>query len=299
MAGLTDGETLTNVGGGDQTQGADQGGGAVRQDVTVQVGRDDDVVGLGLPEQLVHHAVDDLLLDLELAGELGGGEGLARRRAEQAVGLGQDVALVRDGDEGRLVDAGGAGGADLVAAQGNVAGHGGDAERGLLGDALDGLGDLAGAVGGVEGALVLDVQVFGVLAHNDHVNGLGRRHDRLDRADVGVEVELLAQGDDGARVALDGGRGRGDGAEEGAVALLLEDLDRLVGQGRARLLERLEAGVQVHKVEAQAQRRGEGLEQAPAGRDHLLADAITGDEACFAPKRKWFQRQSKIWRQIK
>lgn len=284
VAGLADGEALADVGAGDEAEGADEGGGAVGENVAVEVGGDDDVVGLGLAEELVDHAVDDLLLDGDGVGEARGGEGGARRGAEEAVGLGQDVGLVGDGDEGALVDGGGAGGADLLAAQGNVAGHGGDAVRGALGDALDGLGDLA--VGGVAGRLLLDVEVLGVLADNDHVDGLGGREDRLDGADVGVEVELLAQGDNGRRVALDGRRGGGDGAEEGTVALVAQNLDRLVGEGGAGALKRLEAGVEVGELELEAEVGGEGLEDAAAGGDDLLADAVTGDEACVVSSRR-------------
>lgn len=275
MARLTDGKAFADVGAGDETQATDEGSGAVREDVTVQVGSDDDVVVLGLTEELVDHGVDNLLLNVD-GGVLGVGEGTLGGGAEQAVGLGQDVGLVGDGDEGRLVDARGAGFADLLAAQGDVASHGGDAERGLLGDALDGLGNLA--LGGVAGGLLLDVEVLGVLTDNDHVDGLGGGHDGLDGAHVGVEVELLAEGDDGGRVALDGLGGRADGAEEGAIALILEHLDGLVGQGGAGLLKGLEAGLEVDEVELEVERSGEGLEDAAASGDDLLADTVAGNE---------------------
>lgn len=84
---------------------------------------------------------------------------------------------------------------------------------------------------------------------------------------------------DWRRVALDGPRGRGHGAEEGAVALALQHVDGLVGQGRARLLERLVAGLEVVELEPEPQGRGQRLEDAPARGDHLQADAIAGDEA--------------------
>ena len=175
------------------------------------------------------------------------------------------------------MDAGGARLAELLAAHRNVAGHGGDAERGLFGDALDGLGDFA--VGSVVRLLLLDVEVLGVLADDDHVNGLGGAQDGLDGADVGVEVEALAKGDNGRRVALDGVRRGADGAEEGAIALVAQDVDGGVGEGRARLLKGLEAGLEVDKVELEVEGRGQGLEEAAAGGDDFLADAVTGDEA--------------------
>lgn len=130
---------------------------------------------------------------------------------------------MRDGHAGRRVHARRprARIADLLPAQCNVPGHSGDAVARALGDALDGLGDFAGAVGGVVGALFFDIEVLGVLADNDEVDGAFSRGCRFHGAHVGVEVEFLAERDDGGRVAGDFGGGGTDGAEEGAVALCL------------------------------------------------------------------------------
>lgn len=65
------------------------------------------------------------------------------------------------------MDARHAGVADFLAPEGYLARHGGYAAGGALGDALDGLGDFAGPIGRVVGALFLDVEVFGVFAHDD------------------------------------------------------------------------------------------------------------------------------------
>ena len=276
MAGLTDGKTLADVGTGHETEGADERGGAVGEDVAVEVRGHNDVVELGLAEELVDHRVDDLLVDGD-GGEARVGKGLLAGGAEETVGLREDVGLVRDGHQGTLVDAGGAGGADLLAAEGDLAGHGGDARAGALGDALDGLGDLA--LGGVVCLFLLDVEVLGVFPDNDHVDWLGGVEDRLDGADVGVEVELLAQGHDGGGVALYGRGGGAHGAKERAVAVGFEDGDRLVGEGGPSLLEGLEACLEVDEFEFEAEGGGEGLENAPAGGDDFFADAITGDEA--------------------
>lgn len=284
MAGLANSETLADVGAGDEAQAADEGGGPVGEDVAVQVGRHDDVVVLGLAEELVDHGVDDLLLDGD-AAVLGVGEGSLGGGAEEAVGLGEDVGLVGDGDEGGLVDAGGASLAELLAAHGDVAGHGGDAEGGAVGDALDGLGNLA--IGAVKGPLVLDVEVLGVLADNDHVNGLDGRPDGLDGSDVGVQVELLAQGDNRGGVALDGLGGGAHGTEESAITLALEDLDGLVRKSGPGLLEGLEAGLEVDKVELEVEGSRESFEDSAAGRNDFLADTVTGDQTCTtraAPK---------------
>lgn len=182
-----------------------------------------------------------------------------------------------DGDEGALVDARDARLADPLATEGDVTGHGGDAEAGLVRDALDGLGDLA--LGGVVRLLLLDVQILGVLPDDDHIDRLLVRADGLDRTDVGVEVELLAQGDDRGGVALDGGRRGGDGAEESTITVGLENGDGLVGQGGAGLLEGLEACLEGDEVELEVQRGRQRFEQATPGRDDFLADAITRDEA--------------------
>lgn len=197
VARLTNGKAIADVGTRHQTQTTDQSGSTVRQDVTVQVRRNDNVVVLGLAEELVHHRVDDLLLNMD-GGELLSGESLARSLAEQTVRLGQHVRLVGDGDHG--LGAGGSGrgsGADLLAAQGDLARDGGNAGRGALGDALDGFRHLA--LGCLLGLLLLHVQVLGVLADNDQVNwvAVAAADGGLDGAHVGVQVELLAEGDDG------------------------------------------------------------------------------------------------------
>lgn len=281
MARLTNGEALTNVGAGNETKTADKSGSTVGEDIAVQVGGNNDVVGFGLAEQLVDHGVDNLLLDGD-GRVLGVGQGVLGGSTEEAVGLRQDVGLVGDCDEGLAVDAGGVL-ADLLAAQRNVAGHGGNAERGLFGDALDGLGDLA--LGGVARGLLLDVEILGVLADNDHVDGLGGGQDGLDGADVGIEVEALSEGDNGRGVALDGVGGRADGAEERALALVAQDIDGGIGEGRAGLFKGLEAGLEVDKVEFELERGGESFEDAAAGGDDFLADAVTGDEPCKG--RRW------------
>ena len=135
--------------------------------------------------------------------------------------------------------------------QGDVSRHARDAGASALRDALDGLGDAAGAVGGGEGALLLDVQVLGVLAHDDEVDGrAGGAPRRGDGADVGVQVEGLAQRDDGRRVAGNAGAGRADGAEEGAVAFGAQGGDCGGREGGPGLLEGLEAGGEGDEGEA-------------------------------------------------
>ncbi len=207
MAGLTDGKAVTNVGTGHETQAADESRGAIGKDVSVEVGGNDHIVVLGLAEELVDHGVDDLLLDLD-GGELLSSEGGAGGLAEETIGLGEDVGLVSDGDHGLGAETGGRGGiADLLAAKSNFTSNSSDAGRSALGDLLDGPGNLA--VGSLFSALFLHVEILGVLADNDEVNGVtGTAADGgLDGADIGEEVELLAESDDGGGVTGDlGGR---------------------------------------------------------------------------------------------
>ena len=93
--------------------------------------------------------------------------------------------------------------------------------------------------------IVFHVQVLRVFAHDDHINRLSRRANGFHGPDIRVEVELLAERDDGRGVPLYGGGGRGHGAEERAVAGLLEGFDGGVREGGAGLFEGFEAGVQV------------------------------------------------------
>lgn len=65
MTRLAHGETVSHVRRGDQTQGANERGGAIGENVSVQVGRDNDIVGFRVAEELVHHRVDNLLLDAD------------------------------------------------------------------------------------------------------------------------------------------------------------------------------------------------------------------------------------------
>jgi len=73
--------------------------------------------------------------------------------------------------------------------------------------------------------------------------------------------------------------GRADGSEKGAIAVGLERLNRLVGQGGPRLLERFPASLVVREGELEAKRRRQGFEDAAARGDYFAADAVAGDEA--------------------
>lgn len=188
VARLTHGETITDIGRRNKTQRADQGSGTVGENVSVKVGGNNDIVGLWLTEELVDHRVDDLLFDTD-ARELVLSESCAGSGSEKTVCLRQHVGLVGDGDEGALVGGSAGALAHSLPPEGNLTSHVGNAEGGLLADALDGLGDLA--VGSIVRLLLLDVEILGVLTDDDEVDRVGEHGgvlDRLDGADVGVEV---------------------------------------------------------------------------------------------------------------
>lgn len=270
MAGLPDDEPIPHIRARHQAQTAHQSGRAVGENIAVEIGRDDDVVGFRLAEEFVHHRVDDLFLDAE-AGVLGLGERGAGGFAEEAVGLGEDVGFVGDCHEGAGGCALCAGGAEGLPAQRDVACHRGDAVGGVLGDAFDGFGDF-GAVGGGVGAFFLDVEVFCVFADDDEVDGVGGGGGGFHGADVGVEVELFAEGDDGGGVAGYFCRGGGDGAEEGGVAFGFEGGDGARGEGGAGLLECFIAGGEGDEAEGEVEGRGEGFEDSSACLWELVSD---------------------------
>lgn len=69
-----------------------------------------------------------------------------------------------------------------------------------------------------------------------------------------------------------------DRAEQGTVALLLQGLDGLVGQGDAILLELVETSIEVNERKVQTKALGQGLEHFPSSRDDLTADTVTGEQ---------------------
>lgn len=80
-------------------------------------------------------------------------------------------------------------------------------------------------------------------------------------------------------LTLDGGGWRLHSSEERTITLVAEDLDGLVWESGAGLLESLEAGLEVDEVEFKAEGCWESLEELAAGWDDFLADAISWDES--------------------
>jgi hypothetical protein len=56
-----------------------------------------------------------------------------------------------------------------------------------------------------------------------------------------------------------------DSTEEGTIALLLQGLDSLVGQGGASLLEGLKTSIEVDEAEVEVQRRRQSLQNPTTG----------------------------------
>lgn len=188
---LEDGALVANVAGGSETQTTDQTGAHVGQNVTVQVGHDQDlvIVGRRVCDHLQARVVKQLGIELDV-GELlsdvaGGGE-------EKTVGHLHDGGLVH--------------GAHLLAANGIgvLEGEAQNALRGLAGDELDALDDAVNND-------VLDTRVLalGVLADQDRVDTVVGRLEALDGAagaHVGEEVECAAEGKVEGDVTLANGR---------------------------------------------------------------------------------------------
>lgn len=187
MTGFADGEVIADVGGRDEAEAADKGGGAVGEDVAVEVGGDDNVVAGRLAEEFVDHGVDDLFFDGEV-GVFWLGEGGAGGFAEEAVGLGEDVAFVGYGDEGVGVCAGDPLVSKFLSPERDLARYGGDTVTGALRDALDGFCDFSGTICGLEGSLFFHVEVLGVFSHDDQVNWRWGGRGGLHGAHVGVEI---------------------------------------------------------------------------------------------------------------
>jgi len=200
-----------------------EGRAEVGEDVAVEVFGEDDVVLVGVEDELHAGVVDDVL-DVGDVGELRGD--FLTAAEEEAVGELHDVGLVD--------------GVDLLAAVflGVIEGCLGDARGAFAGDDFEGLRDV-----GIDHDLEAGVEVFGVLAEDDEVDVrvVGFEAGKIfNGAEVGVEVEFFAQRHvDGGEASTDG---CGDGAFEGDAVLLdglVENFgDVLARFGKGRRLRR-------------------------------------------------------------
>lgn len=192
--GLEDGDLVTHVTRGSETETANETGAHVGEDITVEVGHDEDlvVVGDGVGGHAQAGVVKELGIELDVGVFAGDALGGAKEEA------------VRELHDGGLVDD-----ADLVAANllGVLEGEAEDALRGLAGDELNGLDDAVND-------LVLDTRVLalGVLSDQDSVDvivGGLVASDRSAGTEVGKEVEGSSKGQVERDVALANGGLRG------------------------------------------------------------------------------------------
>ena len=187
---LEDGALVTDVAGGGQTETTDETGAHVGENVTVQVGHDEDlvVVGSGVGDDLEAGVVEELGVELDVRVLLGD---LATKVEEETVGHLHNGGLVDDANLGL---------ANVLGVLEGVAEH---ALGGLAGDQLDRLNNTVHND-------VLDARVFalGVLTDEDGVDvvvgGLVSL-DALAGTHVGEQVEGPSEGQVERDVALANG----------------------------------------------------------------------------------------------
>ncbi len=299
MGGLEDAVArhVVDVPSGRDADPAHLGRQRVRQVVTVEVGRGDDVEVLGSGEDLLQGDVGDRVLHEDLAAGIPAAvvppHGHVRELvsdevitpvAKGAFGELLDVALVHERD------------ALAVMAQRVLQGGAHQALGPELGDGLDpdaGLGpDLppqlvaqeggeAIRLGGSRLHLEPGVDVLGVLPEDDHVDLLGVAHRRghagepAHRAQAHVEVEDLPQGHvEGPDAAAHGCGERPLDADE----VLAEGLHGLVGEPVAGLLEGLLPRQDLLPGDRAAVLGRRGIEDQARGRPDVDAGPVALDE---------------------
>lgn len=189
--GLEDGALITDVARGSKTETADEASAHVGQNITVQVGHDQDlvVVGVGVGDHLEAGVVEELGVKLNVGEVL---SDLLSDVEEETVRHLHNGGLVHD--------------ADLLAANGLgvLESEAQDALAGFAGDELNALDDTVN-----DDVLDTRVLALGVLADEDSVDtvvGGLETGDRAARAQVGEEVEGTTKSQVEGDVALaDGG----------------------------------------------------------------------------------------------
>lgn len=207
-------------------QAQNEGSEYAREDISVEVRGDGNVKVVGLPEHLVDHRVDELLLELDVLPlvttlDVGGSDGLS----EETVREREDVGLVDDGDQGlgRVVRRLGIERSLERSEAGDLVGHSTDLGRGVGRDLS--LGDHVLASDVLGGVLLLSLDVLkvrkskrrsvsscatllattgrkyealGVLSNDDHVDRLaGSAEDLGKRASRRAPSEKSEQSETG------------------------------------------------------------------------------------------------------
>ena len=253
MGGLEDRQTIPDVGPRHQSQPSHQPGSQVAQYVPVEIGQHQHIELLRADDHLHGAVVHDYLPVLYLRISVGHAPAAPQ---EEPVALLHDVGLVHRLHLPASV-------LDRV-----VEGEVGDAVRGLLGDYLQALGNPRSDI-----LLQPRVHVLGVLAEYDHVyigELVADSEARVDRANVGIEVELLAEGH--VHAAEPFADGRGHRSLQGHLDLPYR-VENVVRQGRAEPLHGRVPGLDLHPFYF----RSAGFEDLHGGGDHLGPDAVAGD----------------------
>jgi hypothetical protein len=254
---LEDGAVVTDVTRGSKTETTDETSAHVGENVSIQVGHDEDLVVVGdrVGNHLQASVVQQLGVELNV-GELLGD--LAGSAEEETVGHLHD---------GGLVDS-----ADLLPANvaGVLEGVSQNALRGLAGDELDALYDAID-----DNVLNARVLSLGVLTDQDGVDvvvGSLVAGDGSAGTDVGEEVEGAAEGKVEGDVALANGRRKR--ALEGDQ-VLLDAGDGLVGDDRLAVLVQARGDVDRLPLDWDVSGRVDVLDRLR----NLGTDAITLDES--------------------
>ncbi len=260
MHRFEDGGAITDVGARRHTEAADQTGTQIRQDVAEQVGGDHDVEALRVHHQVHAGGIDDHLFALDVRVAVGH---LTGHFQEQTGGGLEDVGLVDDGD------------LSAPFLTGQLEGELDDALGPFAGDDAHRLRTLV-----VIAALLTGTRVhpFSVFTHRDDVDVVVTAAGALEGehgTHVGVEVELLAQGDvDGGETATDRG---GERPFQGDL-VLLNQVECGLGQQLAVFLQRHQTGVRVFVFEVTT---GVG-QDLDGGFDDAGADAVARDDGNFS-----------------
>ncbi len=189
MNGLEDGHHFSDVGSGNNAEAAHQPRSQVRDDVAVEIFQQKHIELLRIHDQLHAGVVHDLLILFDVGIVAGDA---AETIEEKTVGQFHDIGLVN--------------GRDFTSAfpTGVLEGKAGDAQRGPLGDDLEGF-DHAGD----DDVFQSGVQVLSVFSHHDQVHlaeARGHAGKRADGTEVGEQVQFLSQPDVDALKAFGNGR---------------------------------------------------------------------------------------------
>ncbi len=260
--GLEDGGIGADVRARRHAQAPHQPGYQVGQDVAEQVGRDQHVELPRVEHQLHRAGIDDDRVQLELALVLA----LVQVQAGLQEDAGQrlhDVRLVHD--------------RHLLAPGGHRVLEGKFQQPAAAGAGVDACchGHRMRVVVDLHVVLVADVQAFEVLAHHHQVDLVeaAAGHHGTCRAQIGVELELLAQAHVGRAVAA------ARWCFQWPLQRQTRAPDAVQNGGGQGVAGGFHAG-QARDLVVEVERRAQRVEHGQCGIDDFGADAVTGNEGC-------------------